>query len=153
MAELIRKLKYERKAYISSFIGLKMAELLPLLPEKPDLIVPVPLHKRDLLKRSYNQSLLLAKEISLLSNIPLHEGLLVKTKRTRPQVGLTERERRNNIRDAFIVKRPKLLKKKGVLLVDDVMTTGFTAEECASTLLDAGARCVDVIIAARAARA
>lgn len=112
-----------------------------------DVIIPVPMTKRSLLKRGFNQSLLIAKEVSIKKGIPLDIDSLQKPKETLPQVGLGAEERVKNIKNAFSVKGD--LKGKRVLLVDDVMTTGATLRECSKTLLKAGAIDVKGLVLAR----
>lgn len=112
-----------------------------------DVIIPVPMTKRSLLKRGFNQSLLIAKEVSIKKGIPLDIDSLQKAKETLPQVGLGAEERVKNIKNAFSVKGD--LKGKRVLLVDDVMTTGATMRECSKTLLKAGAVEVKGLVLAR----
>lgn len=112
-----------------------------------ELIVPVPLHRRRLFHRRYNQSGLLAQELSLLTGVPWRPDLLRRRKNTRQQVGLTEAERLVNIAGAFVVParcRAQIAGRR-VLLVDDVITTGATVNGCARVLRRAGAAWVDVL--------
>ncbi|MFN3395413.1 MAG: ComF family protein [Thermodesulfovibrionales bacterium] len=121
--------------------------LLELNIPDSDVIIPVPMTKRSLLKRGFNQSLLIAKEVSIKKGIPLDIDSLQKAKETLPQVGLGAEERVKNIKNAFSVKGD--LRGKRVLLVDDVMTTGATLRECSKTLLKAGAFEVKGLVLAR----
>lgn len=102
--------------------------------ENPDYLIPVPMHKKRLLKRRYNQAALLCKYLSLKTLVPTDYFSLVRTQNTVPQVSLTGAKRRNNLKNAFSVKHPEKLKGKNVVLVDDVKTTGSTLRECAKTL-------------------
>lgn len=113
------------------------------------ILIPVPLDKRKLKKRGFNQSEEIAKEISKALKIPLIPDNLVKTKETQPQMELSEEERLINIKDAFSVKNPDEIKNKKVLLVDDVYTTGSTMEECARVLKKAGVKEVWGVVIAR----
>lgn len=115
-----------------------------------DLVIPVPLHRKSLQRRSYNQSLLLAREIARIKQWNVEKGLLEKIKETEPQHDLTARQREHNLRDVFHVRYP--LSGEHILLVDDVMTTGGTVSACSKILLAAGAGQVDVAVIARAAR-
>lgn len=120
------------------------------LPDfRPDLIVPVPLHRQRLRERTYNQALLLARRLGRVQKIPVPSRLLVRTRPTHPQQGLTAAARGANLRGAFA-----LTKKVGgrVLLVDDVLTTGATARECSRVLRDGGAAEVAVAVLGRAPR-
>ena len=105
-----------------------------------EAIIPVPMTKRAIHQRGYNQSVLLAKELSRLSGIPAECNILQKVRETQKQHDLTERERRSNLNEAFAVADPVKLTGKTVLLCDDVYTTGATFDECARTLLSGGAR-------------
>lgn len=119
-----------------------------------DAIVPVPLHKARLRERGYNQSLLLARELSRAWQLPLHDDWLLRVVNTRHQVGLTKTEREQNVAQAFAVPerlRPQLQGKR-VLLVDDVMTTGSTLLACARALRKAGVKRVQSVTLASAIR-
>ena len=107
----------------------------------PDIIIPVPLHFTRLIIRKYNQSALLANEVSKLTNIPSNNNILKRTRKTKPQVKFNGRARVKNVKDAFEVrdKFAQDIKGKTVLLVDDVYTTGATLKECAKALKRKGA--------------
>lgn len=115
---------------------------------RPDLLVAVPLHKQRLKARTYNQSLLLARELGRLWHLPAPSRLLRRMRTTVPQQGLTAELRRSQLQGAFAVNGR--LDGERVLLVDDVFTTGATARECAATLLAGGASQVVVAVLARA---
>jgi ComF family protein len=131
-----------------------MAELIAAA----DLVAPVPLHWRRLFTRRYNQAALLARVV-VRTAVPDRElrlvpDLLRRQRWTGSQAGLKARERRRNVRQAFDVhpRWRKLVAQKSVLLVDDVLTTGATAEACALALARAGAAQVDVLTLARVVR-
>lgn len=143
--------KYYNKPYFYRFFGKCLVDCM----KKNDysgleLVVPVPLHRSKLRKRGYNQSELLAKYISKNTDIPFVD-ILKRIKKTPKQSQMTKEERRKNLKNAFEVKRSKMeiLKGKSVLLVDDVYTTGSTADECSKTLIKYGASKVYVITIAR----
>ncbi|WP_170302580.1 ComF family protein [Desulfosarcina widdelii] len=115
-----------------------------------DLIAPVPLHRRRFRRRGFNQALLLVKAWPLSGEVVMVRDLLARNRPTPPQTGLDRRQRRINIKNAFGVSRPGESVGKRVLLVDDVLTTGATAEACATALLKDGAKRVDVLTLARA---
>lgn len=115
-----------------------------------DLVVPVPLQHKNLCQRSYNQALLLAREIARIRGWKVNHQLLEKIRMTAPQHDLSARKRELNLRGAFEFRQR--LSGEHVLLVDDVMTTGTTVEACCRVLLAAGAGQVDVAVIARAAR-
>ena len=123
-----------------------------IFEEGADVFIPVPLHYRRLVERKYNQSALLAKELSALTSIPTNFDSLVKHKATKPQVSFTSAGRRKNIKGAFSVKYAEKIKDKRVVLIDDVNTTGSTLNECAKVLLKAGAKSVDFLTLARVYR-
>ena len=114
-----------------------------------DMIVPVPLHYTRLIKRRYNQSSLLAEKLSRMTDIPVENFALIRHRNTRPQVEFSGRNRVINVKNAFSVKRPELVRDKRIVLIDDVMTTGSTLKESALALKRAGAKSVDVLTAAR----
>lgn len=114
-----------------------------------DVIVPVPLHYTRLVKRRYNQSGLLAKELGIITGYKVDYDSVVRHKHTRPQVEFSGHARIKNVKDAFSVKHPEQIKDRRVLLVDDVMTTGSTLRECTLAIKAAGAKSVDTITVAR----
>ena len=126
------------------------AELL----QDADLIVPVPLHWTRLAWRRYNQSALLANATARLARRRCVPDLLARTRRTQQQGEMGRAERRRNVRQAFRVaaRHAALVPGKRVVLVDDVLTTGATANECVRALLDAGAVAVDLLTLARVVR-
>jgi ComF family protein len=122
-----------------------------------DILLPVPLHRRRMRSRGFNQSLLLLRDWPRLMTaaggdavgIQIAPRLLARSKATPPQIGLGRKERRKNLRGAFTVTTPDQVKKKRILLVDDVYTTGATADACATALRRAGAARVEVLTLAR----
>lgn len=123
------------------------AELLA----EAELIAPVPLHRWRLLRRRYNQAALLALALGRASGVPTVPDLLLRRRATPRQGGLSRRARFLNVRGAFVVapRQAGRVAGKRVLLIDDVLTTGATAEACARALRRAGARAVDLLTLAR----
>lgn len=119
--------------------------------EGAELLIPVPLHWRRLIKRKFNQSALLAYGLSRLSGIPCAPELLQRVVYTKPQMRLDRAERLRNVKRAFAVPESahELLRNKIIALVDDVVTTGATANACATALKKAGAKEVRVLSLAR----
>jgi ComF family protein len=116
-----------------------------------DLIIPVPLHSSRERERGFNQALVIARALARLSHLPLDEHTLVRHAQTRMhRVGMDAKARRQSLADAFIVRHPKLVAGRHVLLLDDVFTTGATASACATELKAAGADRVFVLTLARA---
>ncbi len=107
-----------------------------------DMIVPVPLHKSRLRKRGYNQSQLIAKQISYETGIPLFGNVIIKTRITADQKNLSSSERRKNLKSAFSVEKPDIIVGKRILIVDDVCTTGSTLSEISFLLKKYGASMV-----------
>ena len=120
-----------------------------IFSEGVDIIMPVPLHYTRLIKRKYNQSALLAQKLSEMTAVPYDNFTLVRSRKTKPQVEVTGKERLTNVKNAFSVKNSKLVKGKRIVLIDDIMTTGSTVKECAVVLKKAGAKSVDILTIAR----
>lgn len=118
-------------------------------PALPDALLPVPLHPSRLRERGYNQALELARPLARAFAIPLCSDVLVRMRATSAQSDLDAAARRRNVRGAFRVAGDAALPAH-IAVIDDVMTTGTTLRECATTLLAAGARRVDVWALARA---
>jgi len=113
------------------------------------LILPVPLHIRRLRERGFNQALILAKAIGKKYSIPVNFSLLKRRKFTLTQTGLDKKEREKNIRGAFAVTDNAKTEGKNIILIDDVYTTGATINQCAKTLIKAGAGKVAVLTLVR----
>jgi ComF family protein len=112
-------------------------------------LVPVPLHRRRLRQREFDQALALARYLSEAIRVPCEAETLIRQRDTRSQVGLNATERGQNVRGAFDVWQPQSIRGKTVLLIDDVYTTGATVKECARVLCQAGAEWVSVYTLAR----
>ena len=138
----IHSFKFEGKPYLYKAFGelllITMEEIK--LSEKIDVIAFVPTHKRKEALRGYNQSELLATFVSDNLNIPLLKNQLLKTKWTIDQNKLDKVERKNNLTNSFKAINIQDFKDKEILLIDDIITTGATMEECAKVLKEAGAR-------------
>jgi ComF family protein len=149
--ELVHRLKYGDRTDLALTLGRMMAQAgRELLPDA-DVIVPVPLHRTQLWSRRFNQAAALAQIVARQSEVPLAPLALARVKRTRQQVGLTRAQRADNLQGAFRVlpnARPQVEGRR-VLLVDDVLTTGSTANAAARALLRAGASAVDILTFAR----
>ena len=107
---------------------------------RPEVLVPVPIHKKKLQTRGYNQAEVLARQLTDQTGIPMEADLVLRKKNTLPQKELDHEERRRNLREAFALKHPdKKLPYKRILLVDDIYTTGSTVDALAALLKQAGA--------------
>lgn len=115
----------------------------------PDMLVPVPLHNLRMMKRGFNQASEMSNYIGRKLGVPTRATSLMRKRNTRAQSGLSRKERRKNVRGAFYW-RGMALTYGHVALIDDVMTTGTTVTECARVLKRAGAKRVDIWVAARA---
>jgi len=113
------------------------------------ILIPIPLHKKKLKQRGFNQAEEIGKELSKNLEAPILNNVLIKTKQTSAQVELKKEEREKNIKGAFFCQKPELVRDKKILLVDDIFTTGSTMEECALTLKRAGAKEIWGIVVAR----
>jgi ComF family protein len=151
---LVLPFKHGDRTDMARAYGRWMARAAGELLAEAELIAPVPLHWRRLFTRRYNQALLLARAVARDGAAQLAPDLLRRARWTGSQAGLKAEERRRNVRRAFAVhpRWREAVKDKAVLLVDDVLTTGATAEACALALQRAGARHVDVLTLARVVR-
>ncbi len=145
------RLKYGRKVALARTMARYMAPLIDREPENL-LLVPVPLHRSRLWRRGFNQAAIVARELARRTNIREDSFLLKRVKRTPPLKGMTKLQRRKAVAGAFEVKASVTLKGKTVILIDDVLTTGSTANACARSLRRAGAQHVHLIVWARVVR-
>ncbi|KAB2911655.1 MAG: ComF family protein [Hyphomicrobiaceae bacterium] len=147
MRTLIHQFKYADRHDARTLLGRWLAEAGRELLPGIDVIIPVPMTRLRLISRRFNQAAILAKELSRHTGVPVQPQALRRTRATRTQVGLTQDQRRRNVAGAFGVPagRRSRLAGRNVLLVDDVITTGATAEACARALKRAGAVRVDVL--------
>ncbi len=152
--KLIQRFKYEPfvKELAEPLSSLIIAHF-QLMDNKPDffgfLIIPVPLEKRRMKWRGFNQAEEIGKELAEFFKIPLISDCLVKTRKTVSQVELADEARKENIKGAFLIKEKDLIKNKKILLADDVYTTGATMAECARILRESGAKEIIGIAIAR----
>ncbi|HEX5314914.1 MAG TPA: ComF family protein, partial [Gammaproteobacteria bacterium] len=146
---LLQDFKFRGRLPVGRILALALAEYLDLhqLP-RPDVLVPVPLHRGRLAGRGFNQAAEIARILAQSLDVAAEPALLSRARPTPPQLGLPRRERRRNLRGAFACRRA--LAGVHVAIVDDVITTGSTAEAAAQVLKRAGATRVDVYALARA---
>jgi len=114
-----------------------------------DLVVPIPLHHKRRRSRGYNQSELLARLLARRTGIPFSKRSLIRKRSTLPQVGLTDAQRRENVRNAFHCINSRQISGRRILLIDDVMTTGATVSSGSAALMKGGALRVSVLTLAR----
>ena len=151
MKQLIHTYKFKRRKYLKHFFVKMMFEFIHSghLDQNFDTVLPVPISFQRFLERGFNQSELISLEIAKEFHLPHSSGNLIRARSETPQSLLTKTGRKANVQDAFLVKRPELFDSKKLLLIDDILTTGQTASECAKTLKKTGASSVTVLAVAR----
>lgn len=152
--KLINQFKYEPyikelSKPLSSLIVVHLINLDKVENFQDYILVPIPLHKKKLKKRGFNQAGEIAKEFSENLKIPVFNDALIKTKQTSAQVELKKEEREENIKGVFLCQKPELVMGKKILLIDDIFTTDSTMEQCARLLKRAGAKEVWGVVVAR----
>jgi ComF family protein len=145
------RLKYGRRVGLARTMSRYMRPLVGEMPANA-LLVPVPLHRSRLWSRGFNQSAIVARELSRRTGVPLSVDALIRARRTPPLKGLNMRQRRRTVAGAFRANRDIDLTGRTVILIDDVLTTGSTANACARALKKAGAARVDLVSWARVIR-
>lgn len=141
MADSIFRFKYAGRQEYAMFYGEELYERYGrwLSVIKPDVLIPVPAHSSRKRLRGYNQSELLARELSKVSGIPVRDNLIIRKKKTLPQKNLTQRERQNNLKKAFKI-RQNDVKLNTIVIIDDIYTTGSTIDAMAEVLFTTGVR-------------
>ena len=139
VAASVYRFKYGNRREYADFYGEEIARYLGdfIRQVRPEGLIPIPLHRARKRKRGYNQALLLANAISRYTGVPVCDKILVRVKNTIPLKQLNPKERQNNLKKAFQLKRNDV-KLKTIILIDDIYTTGSTMDEAASVLLAAG---------------
>lgn len=135
----IHRFKYHGDTTLTGPLIKLLALAASPLIDRETIIMPVPLHKKRLQKRGFNQALLLARALSKQFSLRLDYSTLKRIRHTAPQVDLGGKERQENVKKAFEIKGSLNLKSQKILLIDDVYTTGSTITECAKILKKAGA--------------
>jgi ComF family protein len=145
----LHTLKYRRNIGLGESFAAEMAKFFRTLQWPVDIFIPVPLGKKRLKERGYNQVALVARPLAYEIGVEYSARALWKARETRSQVGLSVSKRRENVHNAYQAD-PKVVKHKSVVLMDDVATTGSTILSCTDALLSAGAKDVYAITIARA---
>ena len=143
---LVLRLKYGGRIAFAETMARHMRRLLP---DDTELLVPVPLHRWRIWSRGFNQAALMAQSLAGLSGIPDNRDVLVRARRTLILRGLSGKARAKAVSGAFAIVRPERVRGRAIALVDDVHTSGATADACTRALLKAGARSVTIICWAR----
>lgn len=146
---LVHQLKYHDVPGVAPLMARLMLPRVREIAADADVLLPVPLHRWRLAARRFNQAVLLADELSPLVGLPVARFAVERGRPTRRQVGLSRDERADNLHGAFRVRETAAVAGRTVLVVDDVLTSGATADALAMTLRDAGARTVRVAVFAR----
>ena len=144
---LLHEFKYQEGLYLSSLLAAFIHEALPSEAKKTQCLIPIPMHRKRLRERGFNQAAELAKHLGRILHIPIDTFNCQKITHTPPQAGLSGKERRKNLCNTF---RAKPIPYQHVTLIDDLITTGSTAFELASMLKKQGILRVDLWCAAKA---
>jgi ComF family protein len=144
-------MKYHGQLHLTDYFASHLSQVIQQKNEAaPQLLIPIPLHPKRLKQRGYNQSGELAKKLSQQLNIPLNNKSLIRVKNTLPQARLPYAERKRNMKSAFQLLNAKL--PEHIALIDDVLTTGHTADMAAKECLKHGAKKVELWTIARTIR-
>jgi len=151
--QLVHSLKFANRTDLAPWMARFMLHVSENRITESSVIVPVPLHRRRLFMRRYNQSAELARHLAKLADAQYRPDLIVRNRATKQQVGLGAKERENNVRGAFRVPKGLGIHIKGrhLVLIDDVYTTGATIRACARVLKRVGAARIDCLTFARVA--
>ena len=145
--QLILELKFQEKLRNARLLAQLFHEKLPAA-ERPELLIPVPLHRKRLRERGYNQSLELAKELGKLTGIPIDSQSTRRSRYTERQADLPLKDKKGNVKNAFEIAGSPMASH--VAIIDDVMTSGHTVDELARVLKQAGIEQVDIWAIGRA---
>lgn len=146
LASLVRQFKYQNKLYLSAFLAQLIINAWAKKPTYPQCLIPIPMHDKKLKKRGFNQTIILSRFLSKQLKIPIDLTSCQKVLNTEPQAELTSNQRAQNIKNAFSVSP---LPYSHVALIDDLLTTGSTANELAKKLKESGITTVEVWCCAR----
>ena len=139
MRKSIYRFKYNNQREYAEYFGLAISELLgaKIKSYNPDALIPVPMHKAKERKRGFNQANLIARELSRHIKVPVRDDIVTRKRSTKIMRSLGEKERQNNIKKAFKLKKYSV-KLNNVIVVDDIYTTGTTVDAVAACLKEAG---------------
>ncbi|CAM3424524.1 ComF family protein [Legionella longbeachae] len=143
---LLHQFKYHNGLYLTSFLSYLIFKSLSSQVEMPQCLIPVPMHPQRIKRRGFNQAAILARSLAKKFKLPCDLFSCQKTLNTKPQAGLDEKQRKINLRSAFVTHQ---LPYQHVAIIDDLLTTGNTANELAYTLKKSGVKQVDVWCCAR----
>lgn len=149
LQKIIHAFKYQGLSRLDAFFEKEILKRWEGIFLEGDCLVPVPLHSARLRERGFNQSEVLGRLFSRHIGLPCDAGILERVRYTEQQAKLNAEERRRNVQGAFRVRSRESLMHRHLVLVDDVLTTGSTLNECARVLVEAGASRIDVLTLAR----
>jgi ComF family protein len=145
----LHTIKYRRNIGLADSIAIQMVDFVSSLQWDIDIVIPVPLGRQRLKERGYNQVGLVARPLAYELGLEYAPQAIWKSRETRSQVGLTVSQRRENVSDAYQA-NPSVVKRRSILIMDDVATTGSTILACTNALISAGAREIYALTIARA---
>jgi len=148
ISELVKKLKYKSDFLSGEFLGSLLIDLININSIDYDLISYIPMTRKGLRQRGFNQSKFLASIIAENFNVKLKD-ILSKSRETKDQIGLDDEGRWQNLSSCFKVKNKNIIINKKILLIDDVITTGATAFYCSKQLIKNGAKKVTILTVAK----
>lgn len=146
LRSLLHQFKYHQGLYLNSFLSHLILSAIPSDVAMPQCLIPVPMHPQRIKQRGFNQAAVLARSLAKKLQLPCDLFSCQKILNTKPQAGLDKKQRKKNLRHAFIV---STLPYQHVAIIDDLLTTGNTANELACTLKKSGVKQVDVWCCAR----
>ncbi len=149
--ECMHNFKYKGRLMLERVFGKLLVEYAEryLDTKNVDWIIPVPLHRIKKKERTFNQAEVLASIVARRFNVRMLRHSLIRIRMGQPQVALPKQKRVAGIRNSFMVRHPYILRHRNILLIDDVFTTGATANECARVIKEAGAKRVEVLTLAK----
>jgi ComF family protein len=140
LREAIHSFKFNGRIDVGEYLVRLLRERFGTITENVDCVVPIPVTEKRLTERGFNQSFIIAEEIAKMTNKELCPSVLTKTKNTKDQYALSRKERKRNISGVFAIKNGQQISGKRVLLVDDLFTTGYTAQEATRLLVKSSAK-------------
>lgn len=146
----ILQYKFKNKKYLYASLSERLIKLLDMYSNEIDIIMPVPIHFLRAFNRGYNQSFLIAKFVAQKMNKELKNNILKKVLNNQPQSLLTANKRKNNVCNAYKIRKADAIRGKTILLIDDIYTTGATVNECSKVLKENGAKKIIVATVAKA---
>ncbi|HOV89913.1 MAG TPA: ComF family protein [Syntrophorhabdaceae bacterium] len=149
LRDAVHTFKFNGRQEVGRYLVSLLRDIIAIISDKVDCIVPIPITEKRLNERGFNQSFIIAQEVSRLTGKPVFDKVIIKAKDTKDQYSLSKKERKNNIKGAFSLKKYHQIEGKRVLLVDDLFTTGFTAMEASKVINKAAPQAIVFFALAR----